>query len=59
MSGLTVINSTISGNSAGDYGGGIASGSFGMMIVNSTVSGNSAATCGGVCGEESKLETQS
>jgi hypothetical protein len=47
---LTVINSTISGNSADDYGGGLANGSLGLMIVNSTVSGNSAATCGGVCG---------
>ena len=58
FSGLTIVNSTISGNTVGnpDYGdgGGIASGSGvvppGLTITNSTVSGNSAATCGGVCG---------
>ena len=49
---LTVINSTISGNSAdagfpaGDSGGGIH-GASGLTVENCTISGNSAATSGG------------
>jgi predicted outer membrane repeat protein len=39
---LTVDSSTISGNSAGSYGGGIYSDSFIVNVQNSTVSGNSA-----------------
>jgi hypothetical protein len=50
FSGLTIINSTISGNSTGDpdygYGGGVAT--SGGTISNSTVSGNSAVSGGGI-----------
>lgn len=49
---LTIVNSTVSGNSVGDpddgYGGGIVPPA--LIITNSTVTGNLAATCGGVCG---------
>jgi len=50
---LTVLNSTLSGNSAGDGldGGGIRSGTFkspgGVTVINSTISGNSASGGGG------------
>jgi hypothetical protein len=50
---LTVLNSTLSGNSAGDAidGGGILSGTFkspgGVIVINSTISGNSASGGGG------------
>ena len=59
FSGLTIVNSTISGNTVGDpddgYGGGIVAYGGGIVpptltITNSTVSGNSAAICGGICG---------
>jgi predicted outer membrane repeat protein len=43
--GVTIINSTISGNSAGESGGGIAV-RF-LTITNSTISGNSAGNNGG------------
>jgi hypothetical protein len=44
---VTLINSTISGNSASGAGGGIAGGYWGVTIVNSTISGNSAGDSGG------------
>jgi Right handed beta helix region len=44
---VTIINSTISGNSAPDFGGGIAGGYWFVNIVNSTISGNSAEDSGG------------
>jgi hypothetical protein len=51
---LTIVNSTLSGNSAGQGldGGGIVSGGFKepgllVMITNSTISGNSASDAGG------------
>jgi hypothetical protein len=44
---LTVINSTITGNFALSYGGGIACGYSGLTIINSTISGNSAGAYGG------------
>ena len=50
---LTILNSTLSGNSAGDAidGGGIISGTFkspgGVTVINSTISGNSASGGGG------------
>ena len=50
---LTVLNSTLSGNSAGNAidGGGILSGTFkspgGVIVINSTISGNSASGGGG------------
>ena len=44
---LTVMNSTISGNFASSYGGGIACGKSGLTIINSTISGNSAGAYGG------------
>ena len=44
LGGLIIVNSTISGNSAGDSGGGIAG--F-VAIMNSTISGNSAGDRGG------------
>lgn len=43
----TIINTTISGNSAPGFGGGIAGGYWGVTIVNSTISGNSAGDRGG------------
>jgi len=43
----TLINCTISGNSAPGVGGGIASYYWGVTIVNSTISGNSAGDAGG------------
>ena len=49
----TILNSTLSGNSAGEAlnGGGISSGTFktpgGVTVVNSTISGNSASGGGG------------
>ena len=51
-SALTVANSTVSGNSSGDTGGGIFASSViiggpHVSIVNSTISGNSAGTSGG------------
>jgi hypothetical protein len=49
---LTIMNSTISGNSVGDpdYGDGGGVSASSMTIANSTVSGNSASICGGICG---------
>jgi hypothetical protein len=50
---VTIVNSTLSGNSAGDAldGGGIRSGTFkapgGVEVINSTISGNSASGGGG------------
>jgi HYR domain len=44
---LTVINSTISGNSAGGQGGGISNAGT-ATVVNSTINGNSAPQGGGV-----------
>jgi len=50
---LTILNCTLSGNSAGDAidGGGIISGTFkspgGVTVINSTISGNSAFGGGG------------
>ena len=51
---LTIVNSTLSGNSADDSlgdGGGIRSGTFkapgGVIVMNSTISGNSASGAGG------------
>src|ERR1700730_914570 len=50
---LTILNSTVSGNSAGQGydGGGISSGTFktpaSVTVVNSTISGNSAGDAGG------------
>ncbi len=46
---LTVINSTISGNSSSSYGGGINNGGT-LTVTNSTISGNSASTLGGGIG---------
>ena len=47
----TIIDTTISGNSAPGFGGGIESGYWGVTIVNSTISGNSAGdSAGGVSG---------
>ncbi|MFL6505950.1 MAG: choice-of-anchor Q domain-containing protein, partial [Candidatus Udaeobacter sp.] len=40
-------NSTISGNFASSYGGGIACGKSGLTVINSTISGNSAGAYGG------------
>ncbi len=46
--GVTIINSTISGNLSGDRGGGVLAGGFtSLSIMNSTISGNSAGTSGG------------
>jgi hypothetical protein len=51
---LTILNSTLSGNSAGQdsYGGGISSGTFKALgvvtVVDSTISGNSAGSGGGI-----------
>jgi predicted outer membrane repeat protein len=44
---VTLINCTISGNSAFGFGGGISGGWWGVTIVNSTFSGNSAGDSGG------------
>ena len=50
---LTIVNSTLSGNRAGDGldGGGIRSGTIkapgGVTVINSTISGNSASGSGG------------
>ena len=50
---LTILNSTLSGNSADDGidGGGISSGTFkspgGVTVINSTISGNSTPGGGG------------
>ena len=48
---LTILNSTLSGNSAGEDGGGISSGTFkspgGVTVINSTISGNSTSSGGG------------
>jgi hypothetical protein len=50
---LAILNSTLSGNSAGEAidGGGISSGTFkapgGVTVINSTISGNSASGGGG------------
>jgi len=47
---VTLINSTISGNSAPGGGGGIVGGYWNVTIVNSTISGNSAGENGGGIG---------
>ena len=49
VTGTVIANSTISGNSAGAYGGGIFSSKFAgpMSITNSTISGNSSPFYGG------------
>jgi hypothetical protein len=48
---LTILNSTLSGNSADEDGGGISSGTFkspgGVTVINSTISGNSTSSGGG------------
>jgi hypothetical protein len=48
---LTILNSTLSGNSTALDGGAIASGTFkspgGVTVINSTISGNSASGAGG------------
>jgi hypothetical protein len=50
---VTILNSTLSGNSAGQFvdGGGISSGTFkapaSVTVMNSTISGNSASGAGG------------
>lgn len=51
-SGLTIMNSTISGNSTvdPDYGDGGGVSASSITIANSTVSGNAASICGGICG---------
>lgn len=46
---VTVIDSTISGNSAGAFGGGIANDGE-VTIINSTIAGNTAAEIGGGIG---------
>jgi predicted outer membrane repeat protein len=56
---VTVMNSTISGNSAPDLGGGIAGGYWGVAIVNSTISGNSAGNSGGAIATGAALITSS
>jgi predicted outer membrane repeat protein len=53
---VTVISSTISGNSA-DSGGGIASSYWSLTVVNSTISGNSASyNAGGIANSAGALE---
>jgi predicted outer membrane repeat protein len=52
---VTVISSTISGNSA-DSGGGIASSYWSLTVVNSTISGNSAGSGGGIANYTGALE---
>ena len=48
---MRVTNSTISGNTAVDEGGGIAAGAFGeKRIVSSTITGNDADRGGGIQG---------
>ena len=48
---LTILNSTLSGNSTDDDGGGISSGTFKspgyVTVINSTISGNSTSSGGG------------
>ena len=48
---LTILNSTLSGNSTDIDGGGISSGTFnapgGVTVINSTISGNWASVAGG------------
>ena len=46
-SGMTVVNSTISDNSAGTVGGGIRHNGSVVTLINSTVSNNSAGSAGG------------
>jgi hypothetical protein len=45
---LTILNSTLSGNSVKDVGGGISNFSGRIQIANTTITGNSAASGGGV-----------
>ena len=52
---VTVISSTISGNSA-DSGGGIASSYWSVTVVDSTISGNSAGSGGGISNYTGTLE---
>lgn len=44
---LTIVRSTISGNSAGNNGGAISNNSGAVTITNSTLSGNTAGASGG------------
>ena len=60
---IDVVNSTFSGNSATDAGGGIANNGGTLTVTNSTFSGNSATngggiltqTAGGTCGSASAV----
>src|SRR6266487_3164603 len=52
--GLTLTNSTVSGNSATGSGGGIYNVGT-LSLTNSTVSGNSAASCGGISSRSGTL----
>ncbi|NJL83225.1 MAG: hypothetical protein HC890_10210, partial [Chloroflexaceae bacterium] len=45
---LTLTNSTLSGNSAGDFGGGIYNNGGTVTLSSSTLSGNSAFQAGGI-----------
>ena len=51
---LTIVNSTLTGNSTDGDGGGISSGTFkspgGVTVINSTISGNSTLSGGGGIG---------
>ncbi|MCA9967980.1 MAG: hypothetical protein KC423_27230, partial [Anaerolineales bacterium] len=52
---LTLTNSTVSGNSATNYGGGINFGSGTLTVINSTISGNTANYGGGIRNEGGTL----
>jgi hypothetical protein len=53
---LTLENTTVSGNTAGDYGGGIYNSSGTLELTNTTVSGNTADYGGGIYNSSGTLE---
>jgi hypothetical protein len=49
---FSIVNSTISGNSAGTSGGGIYNSASSLNVANSTITGNSAGSGGGIYNQQ-------
>ncbi len=55
---ITLVNSTVSGNSASDAGGGVHNSSGTATLIESTVSGNSGARGGGVANSRGAMRIE-